>query len=158
MMYYLDDKGEDIMFGEAIEKLFEVKQKKNTLPKTIMTFVLFLVLANMLFIFFAFEDRIYGAYKEDYAHVKSNIIEYKTQNGNYPVAKEVDWSKEKNLYNFLIDNKFTMGSTFYYLDLNVIEGLEKVKMKYIIDIDREIVYTSQSVPYKNKRWHIPMVD
>lgn len=146
------------MIGEAIEKLFEVKQKKNTLPKTIMTFVLFLVLANMLFIFFAFEDRSYGAYKEDYGVVKNGILKYKNANGEYPLGGIVDWNNEKDLHNFLTENRFTMGSVFHYIDFDRIENLNTPKMKYIIDLDREIVYTSQSVPYKNKRWHIPMVD
>lgn len=146
------------MIGDAIERLFEVKQGRITFPKIIMTLVLFLVLSNMLFIFFAFEDRAYSAYKEEYGVVKNSILEYKNTNGEFPLGEMVDWGKEKDLHRFLTENRFTMGSAFYYIDFGRIENLNEPKMKYIIDLDREILYTSQSVPYKNKRWHIPMAD
>lgn len=142
--------------SDWFEKLFEVKRKKQTPLSIFVMLILLFLLGNSLFILMHYQKKSYEAFAIEYSTVKSAVLKYENDHGEYPIGSSVDWSKEKNLTMFFEENGLTMGLQYYYVNISLLELSEKVKKTYVIDVDRGILYTREFEIYGLKRWHAPL--
>lgn len=143
------------MVRDFFESIFEVKQSKHQQSglSIFLSFVLFLVLANSLFIVFAIENKVYGEYMAEYSLVKIHMDNYY---GEYPLKSSFDLHNQKSLYTFLKENNMSYGQSFYFIDTNGINTNNKIKRTYVWDAEYKRIYTLESVVYRFKRWNAPL--
>lgn len=140
--------------GDWFERLFEVKHEKQTLKK-FFSFVLFIILGSSVYIVMTYQNYRYDEYSNEYGRVEEALESYKEIYGVYPLGSEVNWKDERRLKKYFSSNNFTRGEKFYYIDLKSLDLTDQVKRTYLIDIDRDRLYTSEFVIYDMRRWHIP---
>lgn len=144
--------------SDWFDKLFEVKQKKQTTFSIITMVILLFLLGNSLFILMVYQKKSYEAFAIEYGAVKEAITLYENKNGTYPVGSHVDWNREKNLVKFFEENGLSKGEQYHYVALDLL-GLDfKIKKTYILDITRGILYTREFEVYGLKRWHAPLAE
>ena len=137
------------------DSLFEVKQSKFTLKKVFLTFALFILVGSALPMTMVYQKNNYAAYAQEFFMVEEAVEQFVKVHGYLPIGNEVDWKKEKDLRAFFETSSVTMGTTFYYLDLNMLTLETPVERTYVIDHERESIYTREFVSYDMRRWHIP---
>lgn len=140
------------------DRLFEVKQKKQTTFSLLTMIILLLLIGNSLYFLMIYQKKSYEAYTVEYVAVKDAILKYEEENGTFPVSSTVNWSKEKNLVKFFEENGLSKGDQYYYVTLDKLSFDFKVKRTYILDITRGILYTREFEVYGLKRWHAPMAN
>lgn len=138
--------------SEKFEGLFVVKQTQHTNTRLFLTFCLIFVVMAILPLYFKYEDYNYGKYKVAYQEARSIVRQYHGEHGEYPIGGAVDLREEKSLRDFFADG-LTHGR-LYYVDLELVPALSALKYRYIIDIDRGTLYTSEHVAYRLERWHL----
>ncbi len=140
---------------EKFEGLFYVRRKEPTYRKALFTLTLVLITGFSLPIYLKYEDYSYGKYKEEYNSVVEIVQRYKDQNEEYPIGNIVNWDNEEDLNMFFKDNNLSRSSSLYYIDINILDELKDKKYTYIIDIEKNNMYTSEFVVYNFRRWHFP---
>lgn len=144
--------------SDWFDRLFEVKQKKQTTLSIITMVILLFLLGNSLFILMVYQKKSYEAFALEYDTVKEAIALYESKNGSYPVGSQVDWNKEKNLIKFFEENGLSQGEQYHYVALDLLSLDIKIKKTYVLDVARGILYTREFEIYGLKRWHAPMVN
>ncbi|MBS4039182.1 MAG: hypothetical protein KGZ81_01140 [Flavobacteriales bacterium] len=139
-------------FSEKIEELFTVKQTKYTNGRLMFTFLMIFAVVAILPMYFKYEDYAYAKYKEAYQTAQAVVRQYHSEKGEYPTTGPVQWEKEKSLQEFFSEG-LTHGR-LYYVDAELVPELKNFKYRYIVDIDRGTLYTSQHIAYRLKRWHM----
>ena len=138
---------------EKMDSLFNVERKELTYKKGFFMLALILLAGFSIPLYSKYEDYKYSQYKPEYNSVVEIVESYKNQEGEYPIGSKVNLNKEKDLSKFFTENSLSWGNELYYIDTSLIDELEKTKYTYIVDIDKEKIYTSEFVVYKFRRWH-----
>lgn len=141
--------------SEKIEGLFTVQRTQQTNTRIFLNFCLIFVVIAILPLYFKYEDYNYGKYKAAYQEATTLVEQYHSERGEYPIGEVVDLNAEKSLKNFFAEG-FSHGR-IYYVDLQQLPALSALKYRYIVDIDRGILYTSEHVAYRLKRWHLAVL-
>lgn len=141
--------------AEFVDSLFEVKQSKFTLKKVFLTFALFILVGSTLPMTMVSQKNNYAAYAKEFSMVREAYEAFVDAHGYAPVGNEVDWKKEKDLSDYFEESNVTKGATFYYLDLGALSLDTPVKRTYVLDMEKERLYTREFVSYDMRRWHFP---
>ena len=138
--------------SEKFEDLFTVKQTKHTNGRLFFTFCFIFIVVAILPIYFKYEDYAYAKYKEAYQEAQTVVKQYYSEKGEYPMTDPIRWEKEKSLQDFF--SKGLSHGRLYYVDVELVPALKTLKYRYIIDIDRGTLYTSEFIAYRLERWHM----
>jgi len=138
---------------EKMEGLFVVNRKETTYKRGFLAFILVLAGVAILPAYFKYEDYTYAKYKAEYNYVIEIVEKYNEEHGSYPLGEAINWNKEKNLNLFFEESNFSRNRELYYIDINLMSGLENNKYTYIIDSNKGNIYTREYVVYQNRRWH-----
>jgi hypothetical protein len=140
---------------EWFERLFEVKQSKFTLKKVFFTFLLFLLMGSSLQLTMYYQSYRYDDFAAEFNAVREAYTVYEGEQGSQPIGEPINWQRERQLAKFFESTNFTRGAEFYYLDLNALGLKKNVKRTYVIDLERNRLYTREFVTYDMRRWHFP---
>jgi hypothetical protein len=140
---------------EKIESLFEVKQTSYTGKRIFFTFILIVLVAASLPIYFRYEEKVHEDYAQEYGEVKKWVAAYKSIHEEYPLGQLVSLEDEKELKAFLGGNRLNSERRLYYANVEKLPELNQLKYTYIIDVDHGTLFTAEYVIYNMRRMHIP---
>ena len=140
---------------DKLESLFEVKQTKYTGKRIALTFLLIVLAAFSLPMYFRYEARVHDAYAAEYHEVKQWVVTYQQDHGGYPLAGQVILEEEKDLAAFFSDNHLNPNRQLYYLDMTTFSAAEGLKYTYVFDPDNQAMFTTEYIVYDMKRMHLP---
>ena len=140
---------------EKMESLFEVKQTEYTGKRILFTFVLIVLMAASLPLYFRYENHAHDRYTQDYERVKEWVVAYEMEHGDYPLGERVVLEDEKHLMAFFQQNHLNPDRNLFYVSDEKLPQLNELKRTYILDADFGILYTAEYIIYDMRRMHLP---
>ncbi len=140
---------------EKVESIFEVRQTNYTGKRILFTFVLIVIMAASLPLYFRYENHVHDGYSQDHQTVEQWVSAYEAEWGHYPLGGKVDLEKEKHLKAFFEQNRLNPDRNLYYLSSEKLPALEGMKRTYIIDADYGTLYTAEYIIFDMRRMHLP---
>jgi hypothetical protein len=140
---------------EKVESLFEVRQTSYTGKRIFLTFILIVLAAASLPLYFRYEEKIHEDYALAYGEAKNWISTYRASHGEYPLGQLVSLEDEKDLKKFFEENRLNVERRLYYANVEKLPELNQHKYTYIIDVDHGTLFTAEYVIYNMRRMHVP---
>ena len=140
---------------EKVESLFEVRQTSYTGKRILFTFILIVLTAASLPLYFRYEEKVHEGYALDYGEAKKWVATYKAIHGEYPSGQLVSLEDENDLRKFFVENRLNSERRLYYANAEKLPELNQLKYTYIIDVDHGALFTAEYVIYNMRRMHVP---
>ncbi|MEN1760954.1 hypothetical protein [Anoxynatronum sibiricum] len=140
---------------DKLESLFEVKQTKYTGKRIALTFLLIVLAAFSLPMYFRYETWVHDTYAAEYHEVKQWVVAYGQDHGTYPLTEKMNLDEEKDLAAFFSENRMNPDRQLYYLDMTAFPKVDDLKYTYVFDPDHQALFTTEYIIYDMKRMHLP---